>query len=523
MKKAIRLLSVQLWAVLGDMLSIGGTRKKKPKVLYVGVLFFVLLMSAVSFFYSLMIGSGLKYFDSLELLPAMMMAVACIIIFFTTIFKVKGTIFGFRDYDLIMSLPVSTGAVVACRLLILYAFNFMFVIIMVIPMMVAYGILAQPEVAFYLICFIVMFFIPLVPIVLSSILGTLIAYIASKFRHSNLLNIILSAGLLMAVIGSSFLIKDNGQELVDMGKALTNEINGMYPLAQMYTDAVIHYDIVSLLMFLGISIAAFALYTFVVMKVFKKMNTLIMTGSYHRNFKMGELKTSSPFKALYIKEIRRYFSSTLYVLNTGFGIVMLTVGAIAILFVDLGKALGDPQAVTAIADNGPLYITFCVIMTSTTMASISLEGKSLWIIRSMPVTPQMVFLSKIAVNLTILSPAVIDALLIGIGLKLGVLKTLLLLLTTIASSVFISFYGLLINLMLPNFSWTAEVVVIKQSAACMVTIFSAMAYVAVQFAFLFFIPNYLLAYLGYLLLTIVLDAVLYLLVMNYGSKRYATF
>lgn len=523
MKKAIRLLSVQLWAVLGDMLSIGGTKRKKPKVLYVGVLFFVLLMSAVSFFYCLMIGSGLKYFDSLELLPAMMMAVACIIIFITTIFKVKGTIFGFRDYDLIMSLPVSTGTVVACRLLILYAFNFMFIIIVVIPMMVAYGILAQPEPAFYLICFVVMFFIPLVPIVMSSILGTIIAYIASKFRHSNLLNIILSAGLLIVFVGSSFLIKEDGQELVDMGRALTKEINGIYPLAQMYTDAVIHYDVTSLLMFLLISIAAFALYTFVVMKVFKKMNTLIMTGSYHRNFKMGELKTSSPFKALYLKEIRRYFSSTLYVLNTGFGVVMLTVGAVAILFVDLGKVIGDPQAATAILNNSPLYITFCIMMTSTTMASISLEGKNLWIIKSMPVTPRMVFLAKIAVNLTILSPTLLDALLIGIGCKLGVLKTLLLLLTAIACSVFISFYGLLINLLLPNFSWTTEVIVIKQSAACMVTIFSSLAYVAVQFAFLFFLQDYVVAYLGYLLLTLLLDGALYLLVMNYGSKRYAAF
>lgn len=520
MKKAIRLLSVQLWAVLGDMLSIGGTKRKKPKVLYAGVLFFVLLMSAISFFYSFMIGSGLKYFNSLELLPAMMMAVACLIIFFTTIFKVKGTIFGFRDYDLVMSLPVSTGGVIACRLLILYAFNFMFIIILMIPMMIAYGILAQPGAAFYLICFTVMFFIPLVPIVLSSILGTIIAYVASKFRHSNLLNIILSMGLLTAVIGSSFLIKDNGQELVDMSKALTNQINSMYPLAQMYTDAVIKYDMASLLMFLGISIAAFALYTFVVMKVFKRMNTLIMTGSYHRNFKMGEIKTSSPLKALYTKEIRRYFSSTLYVLNTGFGIIMLTVGAIAIIFVDLGKVLGDQQAAVVLAGNSPLYITFCIVMTCTTMASISLEGKNLWIIKSMPVTPKNVFLSKIAVNLTILSPALFDALIIGVVMKLGVLQTILLVLTTAALSVFISFYGLFINLMLPNFSWTAEVVVIKQSAACMVTIFSAMGYVAVQFAFLFLMPTYTLAYAGYLLLTVALDIALYFLVMNYGGKRY---
>ncbi len=520
MKKVFRLLNVQLWAVLGDILSVGGSKKKKSKVLYVGVIFFTLLLSAVSFFYSFMIGSGLKMYNSLEILPAMMMAVACIIILMTTVFKVKGTIFGFRDYDLVMSLPVSTGSIVACRLMILYSFNFLFVIIMMLPMMIAYGILAEPSIAFYVICFVVMFFIPLVPIIIASILGTIIAYLSSKFRYSNLLNIIFSVGLLSMVVALSFTVKDNGQELVDMSKALTNQINSMYPLAQMYTEAVINYNITSLVLFLAISLAAFLLYTFVVMKVFKKMNTLMLTGRYHVNFKMGEIKTSSPIKALYRKELKRYFSSPLYVLNTGFGIVMLTLGAVAIIFVDLGTLLGDPMAASMLANNSPLYISFCIMMTSTTMASISLEGRNLWIIKSMPITAKTVFLSKIAVNLTVLSPAVIDALIIGVVLKLGAIQTLLIVLTTIAGGIFISFYGLLINLLLPNLSWTSEVVVIKQSAASMVTIFSGLGFVAIQFVFLYFMPTFIMAYLGSLMLMAFIDAVLYLIIMRYGKKRY---
>ena len=520
MKKVMRLVSVQLWAVLGDMLSIGAVKKKKPKVLYAGILFFVLLMSGVSFFYSFMLGSGLKLFDSLDLLPAMMMAVTCIIILMTTIFKVKGIIFGFRDYDLVMSLPVSTGAIVACRLIILYAFNFIFVIIMMVPMMIAYGALARPGATFYVICLTVMLFIPLVPIVIASFLGTFIAWAASKFRYNNLLNIIFSLGLIGIIIGLSFSMKGNGQELVDMGKALTNQVNNLYPLARMYTMAVVDYDILSLLLFMGISILAFLLYTLLIMKVFKKMNTVLMTGRSRSNFKMGELKTSSPFKALYFKEMKRYFSSPLYVLNTGIGIVMLTMGAIAIIFVDLDRLMGDPQVTAALVGNIPLFISFCIVMTCTTMASISLEGKSLWIIKSLPVEPKTVYLSKIAVNLTIAAPAILDTIIIGVVLKLGLLQTILLVLTTAACSVFIAFYGLLINLLLPNFTWTSEVVVIKQSAACMVTIFSAMGYIVVQFLFLFLLNSFIGAYLGYLLLTVVLDVALYLLLMTYGKRRY---
>ena len=154
------------------------------------------------------------------------------------------------------------------------------------------------------------------------------------------------------------------------------------------------------------------------------------------------------------------------------------------------------------------------------MASISLEGKSLWIIKSLPITPKTVYLSKIAVNLTIISPAVIDVIIIGIALKLGVARTLMILLLLAACAVFISFYGLFINLLLPNFSWISEVVVIKNSAATMVTVFSSMGYIGIQFLLINFIPSMTAAYLSYFLLTVVLDAVLYTALMTYGKKRY---
>ena len=397
-----------------------------------------------------------------------------------------------------------------------------FVIIVMLPMTIAYGILAKPTAMFYVINIIAMLFMPMVPIVIASFLGTLIAYAASKFRYSNVLNIIFSVGLLAAFVGLSFTMKDTGREMVDMSMALTGQVNSIYPLAEMYTKAVVESDITAFLTFLAISVIAFLLYTLLVQKVFKKMNTIIMTGRSRVNYKMGELKTSSPLKALYIKELKRYFSSPLYVLNTGFGIVMLTLAAFAGIFVDLRKVLGGPQATDALLNSGPLFLSFCIIMSCTTMASMSLEGKNLWIIKSLPVPPKTIYLSKIAVNLTIISPAVFDAILIGIVLKMGFLQTLFMVLVTMVCAVFISCYGLVINLLLPNFNWTTEVVVIKQSAASLVTIFSGFLVIGLQFLLLFFLPNATLGYLSYILVMVIIDFVLYRILMSYGKKRFAS-
>lgn len=520
MQKTFRLVSVQLWAVLGDMLSIGKSGKKRPAVMYAGVLFFTLLMSAVSFFYSLMLGTGLKMFDSLDILPAIMVSAACIVTLMTTIFKIKGTIFGFRDYDLVMSLPVSTGAVVACRLIILYSFNILFTIIMMLPMMIAYGILAGPGVMFYVMSLVLIFIIPLVPIIAASVVGTVIAYVASKFRHNNILNIVFSIGILIVFIGLPYTFKGNGQELVDMGKAITEKVYSMYPLARLYTTAVTSADWLSFFLFIAISILAFMLYTIIVKLLFKRINTLIMTGRSRTNFKMGELKTSSPVKALYIKELRRYFASTIYVLNTGIGIILLTLAAVAGLFVNLESILGGPQVLDLIKDNAILYLLFCILLSCTTMSSISLEGKNLWIIKTLPVSPMTVFHSKIAVNLTICLPALFDAVIIGFIFRLSVVRIILLVLITAACAVFIALYGLIINLLLPNFLWTAEVVVVKQSAASLVTIFSGFVFVGIMFLFITIIPTITGAYLAFLLLIAIMDVVLYYVLNNYGIKRF---
>ena len=520
MKKTLRLVSVQLWAALGDMLVIGKAGKRKPTFINTGVLVFVLAMSGVSYFYSFMLGSGLKSLNCLELLPAIMLSAACFATLMTTIFKVKGTLFGFRDYDLIMSLPVSCASVVACRLIILYCFNFLFSFVIMLPMMVAYGMLAAPGISFYIISLVLLFIVPMFPLVLASVIGTFIAYLASKFRRKNLLNILFSLGFVFVIIGLQFMLQGGAGDLANLGKALTEQIYRFYPLARMYTKAVTEGDLVSFFLFIAISLAAFILYTALVRLFFKRINTLMMSARARADYKLVELKVASPLKALYIKELRRYFSSSIYVLNTGIGIVMITVLAVAGLFVDIEGIFGGEQSLGLLGDNLVLGLVFFIMLSCTTMASISLEGKNFWIIKTLPVEPMTVFFSKIAVNLTICLPVLLDAVLLGIIFKLEAGGIIILVLVSAAASLFIAMYGLIINLMLPNFTWTAEVAAVKQSASTMVTVFSSFGFAAVYLLFAFLIPDATGAGLGYFIFLVLMDMLFYIVLKNYGTKRY---
>ena len=121
-------------------------------------------------------------------------------------------------------------------------------------------------------------------------------------------------------------------------------------------------------------------------------------------------------------------------------------------------------------------------MSSTTNSSISLEGKSFWLLKTLPVSVDLIFLSKIMVNLTILVPTIIvGSTFFGIYLHFSLVEFIFLYLTPLVFAIFTSCFGLLANVMFPVFDYENEVKVIKQSMAVFLTIIIGMTVAIVPF------------------------------------------
>ncbi|TAH73843.1 MAG: hypothetical protein EWM47_02240 [Anaerolineaceae bacterium] len=520
MKKVIRLVSVQLWAILGSMFAIGESKKKKTKALYVGFALFVVILSGASFFYAYMIGMGLKLYGSIDLLPSLFMALTSIIVLFTTIHKVKGTLFGFKDYDMVMSLPVSNSQIVASRLLLLYSINLVFVIIVMLPMMVAYGLLNGPRIQFYVFSILMLFFIPLIPIIIASFLGTILTYLSMRFKYSNIVYMAFSFLLLIAMIIMPYFLGNSEQALVEISQIINGQINSIYPLSELYSMGVTKGDLLSILIFIVVSILSFMVFSMAVGKVFKRINSTIMTGRYRANYKLERLKSSSPLKALYIKDLKRYFASIIYVMNTGFGVVILVLGSIALAFVDITTITGGLDITGTIRDMIPLFFTFCIATSCTTMASISIEGRHIWIIKNLPVSTLMIFASKILVNLTIIAPALLSSIFVGIILQIPFISVLLLLLAVVSFSLFMAQYGLVINLSFPNLSWSNETVIVKQSTASLISVFSGIGMTAIQYLLLMALGNAVSGMLLFIIILLILNLLLYKRLVKDGKRQF---
>lgn len=451
-------------------------RKDRLKLVGMGFLFAFVIVSLlfVFFMYDYLLAVSLTQAQiSLRILPAIMMALCGMITLFTTIYKANGILFSFRDYDLQMSLPIKSSTIVASRILILYEMNLGFTLLVMLPAAAIYAWMTSPSFFFYLFFFFSLLAIPLIPIIFATILGVLISLIASRFRHASAVAVLLSFLLVFSALFLSFQMDSNITDWGNLSASLITSVNRIYPLTELFTQAVCEEKFISLLLFLGISILCFLLFCFIVGKNYKKINTFITAQKSHSSYQMSSLKTASPFWALYKKEGKRFLSSPLYVTNTAIGAVLLIIVTIALLV--MGPSyLKDlfPEDILSLLDKIiPAIICFTLGMSCSSASSISLEGKQLWIARSLPVPAHSILASKAAVNLSFLIPsAIINSVLLAFLFPDNLLYIFIVFIFSFFYSFFVSFLGLLLNLKFPNFNWTSEVTVIKQSVPVFLSI-----------------------------------------------------
>lgn len=299
-------------------------------------------------------------------------------------------------------------------------------------------------------------------------LGVLITVISSRSKHKNLFSLVLSTLVVLLIVAASTQAQRmNSDELLDIGRTLSNAATRIYPPAAFVSMAVENRNIPAFFIFIATTVLIAGCFVGIVSNLYQKMNTAISSHSAVKYEGKG-LKVSSPFKAMYKREFARYFSCTIYALNSIIGMVLLLVVALLLLFISpeaLEKQSGIVGLGQMLRQVLPLVIAVFVTMTSTASASLSLEGKNRWIMCSVPVRTIDVFNSKIAVNLTVICPFVLaSVLLLGFKLKASLIQTILLCFVPAVYACYISVLGMYLNMKFPRYDWTSEYYAVKGGA-----------------------------------------------------------
>lgn len=477
MNKLFKLLKVNFINNLGlNVFSVKDDKGEKRKSL--GKLGIVLLVPIVFLYissvYSILLADMLKSIGAMELLLLLGTMASTLAVLFTSVYKAQGTLFSAKDFDMLMALPISDRVIFTSKLVDLLSLNWIFTACVMIPPSVIYFInMGGNSVKFFLMIVISIFLLPLLPIIIGAIVALIISYFASKFKYKNLISILGSTLIFLVIFLFSFKIQDLFKSLAENSSNIIESLGVIYPPVIYLTNGLINGDLFELLKFVGISITTFIIFVFLFSTQFKKINSRLGENfKKEENFRISKLKSNSQLKALYLKELKGYFSTPIYVLNTAFGMLILLIGAVAIFFVDK-NIIATFVGVPGMSNRMDLLILgvmiFCIGLSSTTPSSISIEGKNLWIAKSLPIGEKSIFLSKILLCLTITVPAVILAnILFAIGLKFSIVDILWNLVISVLYCFLSAIMGIIINLYFPKLEWSSPIAAVKQSTSVFV-------------------------------------------------------
>ncbi len=452
-------------------------------------------------------------------LLSMLFAICSIYIFFANIFKIKEILFDFRDYDLLMSLPVSRNMVLASKIVSLYITNLLYTLIIMIPGYVAY--ISFIDLPHDWLFFVLLPTIPVIPILASSIIGIILAWLISLFSNKNIGSYIVNLSLVILALFLYFSIYSfDSEQIVNNGINMVNSFSHYYPLTSVFVSLLDKISLVNLLIYFISPIVLTIIYILLVDFGYIKLRTRLLRQTLMSDYKIKKYTSNSSLFSLYKKEIKRYFSSSLYVINTSFGCLLIFVLIISLLLFN-DNAISYFTRIThfneTIKTNIFLVFSILCVLSSTTNSSISLEGKSFWILKMLPVSYDKIFLSKILVNMTILIPTIlIGGTFFGIFLHLSWLEFLFIYLTPLVYGIFASVNGLLLNIIFPRFDYENEVRVIKQSMAVFLTILIGVMVVVIPFNIVKININSIILITSMML---VIDILVMIVLHFYGTRK----
>ena len=517
-----------------NSLSKGVSTSNEKKKLLITTATLLLIAAVICFMsttYSIALATVLKPMGYLDLILIVAVLFSCILSFITSIYKAQGTLFSSKDYDLLMALPIRNSTILTSKILSLMSINYIGTALVIVPASIVYFIYnGSLSWIFFIILIIGLIFIPMIPIISASIIAVAITFVSSIFKHKNIVTTVVGMIAFLLIMILSMNMQNYINEFIANSDSIVKGLSSIYLPAMYLKEALVNYDIFALIKFILISIVPFLIFVLVFSKTFKTINGKLSESYKKANYKVSKLEASSVIKSLITQELRRYFATPIYVMNTAFGMVLLVAASIATLFVSketLVEFLGYPEIANMIPVEILVFLVFTIGLSCTTNSSISLEGNRLWILKSLPIEPNDIFKGKIITNLIITIPASIIAnVFFYIGLKFDIKYLIFNLVISIVFAIVSAILGIIINLYFPKMEWTNPTTVVKQSASVMITILGILILILVVVAVsvvlvkVFNITNMMIILSSVLIIFLIALFVSIKVLNNIGSEKF---
>ena len=453
------------------------------------------------------------------------------------IYKSQGILFEAKDSDLLFSLPISKKYILAVRVIKLYVFQLLYSLLFTLPGIAIYAHYKSPTQYFYVITALMLILFPIIPTVLGCIIGFITKQISVKFKSRKTVQLIITFAICILAMCASFNSKGIISGIIDNANMIDAKIREAYFPISAYIDLINGFDAAKFLLLLSINALIALLFVTLAGKNYfnilsKSKENIKKSSSKIIPVENLNFKKKSIIVSLLKKEFAKYFSSNVYLLNTLMGLVLLIIATIAlcsnfdkaITYISSGNIpANDLATLHMLAPKVFLTIVIALsFMTSITSSSISLEGKTFNISKSLPVKEDKMLLAKVLMSDIITIPVVLICdIIFLLSFNVSILDAVLLIISSFIAPSIAAIFGLIVNLKFPKMNASSDEEVVKQSTSSMVAVFGGMALAGVFVAITFLLAglgDY--AMIGEVVILGVILLALWLTLSKYGKKRY---
>ena len=513
------LISIRLRAFVGRTLSSGkadGRRHGKGRVILFSILFlylfatFAFLSTMMAVLYAQMLlttGGEWLYFGLFALITFSF-------VFLFSIFETKSDLFDCKDNDLLLSMPIKPRDIVLSRIVTILVYNYAEAALVMLPAIIVYGIFTLDLIGI-LGGILLYLFLPPLATALSAGVGYLLALISRFVKNKTLISVIVSVLFLGAYFYFYGMFLGNSEDMFENLEASAEALKSSLGFLSVIGDVGLLKP-VNTVLFILVSVATSLLVYYVISVNYLKVIT-DNRGVKRTEYQKKKLTGASPVLAVVKKELSLFFSSATYIMNGGIGLVIMLVLSVAALVkrADLLSVIdvlsAEMQTDVSATLLAPIVAVALLLLSSMTMissSSVSLEGKCLWIIKTVPMTGRQILIAKTLPQLVLSLPAtLISGILLSIAFGLGIQDSILAVLVGAVGQVVFAVFGTLINTYLPKFDFENEAQVIKQSMATFIVM---MAQMLISIVF-YFVATVLSLVLGSTLSLVLMTAALLLI------------
>lgn len=393
-----------------------------------------------------------------------------LVIVVTGLIKVKATLFGNKDYNMLESMPIKHSTIIACKIFVIYLYELVFSIAFIGPAIVianVYEFNAQ-NLVFSIIA---MILLPIFPILIGGIIGLPMAFLFDKTKYGSYIALVLYVVYIVALMYFIY-GKSDVADKANMYNAIVNNVNKFYFISKWYTKAL-EGNALPMLYF-GVSHIAFLIIFIVLASLsYKPINNNIMSKNVRVEYVSKKLESSSVGKALLKNEFKRMTSSTNILLNTLLGGIM-SILMLIIMYFSFKEPMGEyfDEFKTVLYPFMIILICFGLGVSPISATNISLEGESFWIIKSAPISEDTIIKYKLLPAIIIALPfsliaSIISIIIFGIGV-VGSIATVVI---PILYIILMCMIGTFAQLHFPKMHWSNELDVIKRAKSVVVTMF----------------------------------------------------